>query len=77
MKAKPGKCRLLLNTKSPEFASIDRMQITSSTAETVLGITINPELNFVSHLSVTICNDEKLMLLGRLPILCHKKNVVL
>ena len=55
MKANPGKCHLLLSTKSPEVASIDRTQIKSSTAETLLGITIDSELNFDNHLSA-ICN---------------------
>ena len=32
-KINPVKCHLLLSTKSPEDASIDGMQITSSTAE--------------------------------------------
>ena len=50
MKANSGKCYLLLNTKSLDVGSIegmqitsirDRMQITSSTAETLLGITID------------------------------------
>ena len=42
MKANPGKCHLLLSTKSREVVSIDGIQITSSTAETLLGITIDP-----------------------------------
>ena len=50
MKANPGKCNLSLSTKSPEVVSIDGIQITSSTAETLLGITINSELNFENHL---------------------------
>ena len=29
MKASPGKCHLLLSTKSPEIVSIDGIQITS------------------------------------------------
>ena len=37
MKANPGKCHLLLSTKSPDVVSIDGIQITSSTAETLLG----------------------------------------
>ena len=50
MKANSGKCHLLLNTKSLDVGSIngmqitsssDRMQITSSTAEPLLGITID------------------------------------
>ena len=55
MKVNPGKYHLLLSTKSPEVVSIDGMQITSSTAETLLGITIDSELNFENHLSA-ICN---------------------
>ena len=51
MKASPVKCHLSLSTKSPEVLSIDGMQITSSTAETLLGITIDSELNFENHLS--------------------------
>ena len=49
MKANPGKCRLLLSTKSPKVVSIDGIQITST--ETPLGITIGLELNFENHLS--------------------------
>ena len=40
MKANPGTCHLLLSTKSPEVVSNDGIQIKSSTAETLLGITI-------------------------------------
>ena len=53
MKVNPGKCHLLTSTNSPEFESIDGIQITSSTAETLLGI--DSELNFESNLSA-ICN---------------------
>ena len=55
MKANPGKSHLLISTKSPKIISIDGIQITSSTTEILLGITINSELNFENHLSV-ICN---------------------
>ena len=55
MKANPGKCHLLLSTKSPEVVSIDGIQIKSSTVETLLGITIDLQLNFDNHLSA-ICN---------------------
>ena len=55
IKANPGKCYLLLITRSPEVVSMDEIRITSSTAETILGITINLELNFENYLSV-ICN---------------------
>ena len=62
----PGKCHLLLSTKSPEVVSIDRIQIKSSTTETLLGITIDSELNFDNHLSV-ICNkvSRKIMSLEK------------
>ena len=36
MKANSGKCHLLFSTKSPEVVSINGMQITSSTAETLM-----------------------------------------
>ena len=67
MKANPGKCHLLLSTKSPELVSIDGIQIKSSTAETLLGITIDSELNFDNHLSA-ICNkvSRKINALGRI-----------
>ena len=55
MKANPGKCHLLLSTKSPEVLSIDGTQVTSCTSETLLGITIDSHLNFENHLSA-ICN---------------------
>ena len=45
MKANPGKCHLLLSTKSPEVVSIDGIQIKSSIRETLLGIVIVSELN--------------------------------
>ena len=65
MKANLGICHLLLTTKSPEVVSIDGIQITSSTAETLLGITIDSELSFENHLSV-ICNkvSRKINALG-------------
>ena len=65
MKANPNKCHLLLSAKSPEVVSIDRIQITSSTAETLLGITIDSQLNFESYLSA-ICKkvSRKVKALG-------------
>ena len=67
MKANPGKCHPLLSTKCPEVVSIDGIQITSSTAETLLGITIDSELNLENHLS-PICNkmSRKINALGRI-----------
>ena len=55
MKASPGKCHLLLSTKSPEVVYIDGIQTTSSTAEPLLRITNDLELTFENHLSA-ICN---------------------
>ena len=51
MKANPGKCHLLLSTKSPDVVSIDGIQIRSSSAETLLGITTDSELNCENYLS--------------------------
>ena len=51
MKANPGKCHLLLSTKSPEVVSIDEIQITSKHFRN----SIDSELNFENHLSA-ICN---------------------
>ena len=67
MKANPGKCHLLLSTKSPEVVSIDGVQITSCTAETLLIPTTDSELNFENHLSA-ICNtvSRKNNALGRI-----------
>ena len=67
MKANPGKCHLLLSTKSPDVVSIDGIQIKFSTAETLVGITIDSELNFDNHLSA-ICNkaSRKINALGRI-----------
>ena len=44
MKANPNKCHLLLTTKGPDVVFIDEIQITSSTAETLLGITIDSSI---------------------------------
>ena len=80
MKANPGKCHLLLSTKSPEVVSIDVIQITSSTAETLLGITIDSELNFEIHLSA-MCNkvSRKTNALGWIAnyILLEKRRIVM
>ena len=63
----PAKRHLLLSTKSTKVVSIDGIQITSSTAETLLGITIDSELNFENHLS-TISNQvsRQINALGRI-----------
>ena len=67
MQANPGNFQILFSTKSPEVVSVEGIQITSSTAETVLRITIDSELNFENHLSA-ICNkvSRKINALGRI-----------
>ena len=67
MKANPVKCHLLVSTTSSQVVSIDGIQITSSTAETLLGITIDSELNFETHISA-ICNkmSRKISPLGQI-----------
>ena len=67
MKVNPGKCHLLLSIKNPEVVSIDGVQITSITAETLLGITIDSNLNFENRLSA-ICNlvNRKINALGQI-----------
>ena len=72
MKANPDKCHLLVSTKSLEVVSIDGIRITSSTAEVLLGITIDPELNFENHLSA-ICNrvSRKINVFGWITIICY------
>ena len=62
-----GDCHLLLSTESPEVVSNDGIQILSSTAETLLGITIDLELNFENHLSATCSRvNRKSNALGRI-----------
>ena len=53
--------------KSPEVVSIDGIQITSSTEETLSGIAIDSELNFENHLSaICIKVSRKINTLGRI-----------
>ena len=54
IKVNLDKCHLLLSTKSLEVVSIDGIQITSNNAKTVLGITIDSELNFENYLSAIL-----------------------
>ena len=67
MKANPGKCHFLLSAKSPKVVSINGIQTTSSTAEALLVINIDSELNFENHLSA-ICNkvSRKINVIGRI-----------
>ena len=56
MKTNSGKLHVLFSTENPtlKVVYIDGIQITSSTAETLLGNAIDSELNFENHLSA-IC----------------------
>ena len=75
VKANPSKCQVLLSTKSLEVVSMNGIQITSRTAETLLDITIDSELNFENHHLPYVAKwTEKLMLLEELPIICPYKN---
>ena len=67
MKVNRDKCHQLLSTEILEVVSTEGIQITSSTAETLLGITIDSELNFENHLSA-ICNkvSRKINAFGRI-----------
>ena len=68
MNSHPVQCDLLLSTKSPEVVSIDPIQITSNTAESLLGFTIDSGLKFENHLSA-ICKknvSRKINALGQI-----------
>ena len=55
MRTHPGKCHLLLSSKTHQVLCISGKIIPSSTAETLVGIIIDSELNFENHLN-SICN---------------------
>ena len=46
LKANPGKCHLILNSKTPTDVSVGDASIKTSTKETLLGILIDSELSF-------------------------------
>ena len=60
-----------LSSKTPQVVSISGMTITSSIAETLLGIMIDSELNFENHLN-SLCNkvSRKINALGHIIINC-------
>ena len=51
LRAIPGKCHLLLSSKTPTDEFIGDASLTTSTKETLLGILIDSELSFDQHLS--------------------------
>ena len=61
LKASPGKIHLLLSTKTHINVSIGDVVLTTSTTETLLGVTIDSKLSFDQNLS-SICSkaDKKL-----------------
>ena len=67
VKANPGKCHLLLSSKTPTDISTGDASIKTSTKETLLGILIDSELSFDQHIS-SICSkaSRKLHDLGRI-----------
>lgn len=66
MRTHPGKCHLLLSSKTLQVKLISEMAKTFSTAETLLGIIIDSELKFENHLN-SIFNkvSRKINVLGR------------
>ena len=67
LKANPGKCHLLLSSKTPTDVSIGDGSLKTSTKKTLLGILIDSELSFDQHVS-SICSkaSKKLLALGRI-----------
>ena len=67
LKANPGKCHLLLSSKTPNDVSIGDASLTTSTKETLIGILTALELRFDQHVS-SICSkaSKKLHALRRI-----------
>ena len=67
LKANPEKCHLLLSSKSSIETKIGGVSVKSSKMETLLGVSIDSELNFENHIS-DICSkvSRKLSALGRI-----------
>ena len=66
VRAHPGKCHLLLSSETSHVLSIGGTTITLSTAETLIVIIIDSEINFEYHLN-SVCNkvSRKINALGR------------
>ena len=67
LKANPEKCHQLLSSESSIETKIGGASVKSSQMETLLGVSIDSELNFENHIS-NICNkvSKKLNALGRI-----------
>ena len=67
MRARPGKCHILLSSKTPQVVSISGTKVTSSTAVILLGIIIDSELYFKNHPnSIFSKMSRKVNVLGRI-----------
>ena len=51
MTVNPGKCHILLSTKTATDVHLEGACITSSSCEKLLGITIDSDLKFDKHIS--------------------------
>ena len=67
MKANADKCHLLLSTKGKITANISNFKITNSKKEKLLGVTIDNDLKFESHIE-SLCSkvSQKLYALSRM-----------
>ena len=67
MKANADKCHLLLSTKGKLTANISNFKITNSKKEKLLGVTIDNDLKFESHIE-SLCSkaSQKLYALSRM-----------
>ena len=80
MKANADKCHLLLNTKRKLTANISNFKITNSKKEKLLGVTIDKDLTFESHIE-SLCSkaSQKLYALVRVSSymgLCQRRLIM-
>ena len=59
MKANSDKCHFLCSSKSEVSLTIENQQIKNSTFEKLLGIKLDPKLNFNSHIN-DICQKGQI-----------------
>ena len=70
MKANPGKSHILLSNKKTEKVAINDAVLNSSVEEKLLGITLDSELKFESHIT-GVCNKKKYMFCPELQTTCR------
>ena len=78
VKANTGKSHIILSSKRPEIVWIDEFSLTASYHEELLGVTIDSELKFESHIT-ELCQKsyklvKNLMLSAVCQVPCHRKN---